>query len=261
MRHGSSGLRLVVLVLTLAARGQAQQKPKELPDAPIAKPDHPQQKHENAFHSTIEILGRRSVFFPDLATSRGPLSRKQKFELFAGESVAPSRFLSSAAGAGYGQARDSLTGYGQGMGGYGKRFGASMATAASTNFFSTFLLPSMLGHDPRHFVALHGSPGRRVGYALSRIVVTRTDRGTEAPNWAGMAGPLLAESLANSYLPASEQTTGRTFQRYGWRIGFTAASSMLKEYWPTIFKSLRIAKIAPGLNPNGAKTAEPKPIR
>src|SRR6266581_8969449 len=209
MRHGSPGLRLVVLVLTLAARGQAQQKPKELPDAPAAKADH-LQKHENAFHSTIEILGRRSVFFPDLATSRGPLSRKQKFELFAGESVAPSRFLSSAAGAGYGQARDSLTGYGQGMGGYGKRFGASMATAASTNFFATFLLPSMLRDDPRHFVLLHGSPGRRVGYALSRIAVTRTDRGTEAPNWAGMAGPLLAESLANSYLPASEQTAARS---------------------------------------------------
>jgi len=30
----------------------------------------------------------------------GPLSTKQKFELFAGESVAPSRFLRSAAGAG-----------------------------------------------------------------------------------------------------------------------------------------------------------------
>src|SRR5260370_30083530 len=144
MRHGSSGLRLVVLVLTLAARGQAQQKPKELPDAPAAKPDHPQQKHENAFHSTIEILGRRSVFFPDLATSRGPLSTKQKFELFAGESVAPSRFLSSAAGAGSGQARACLSGYSQGTGAYGKRFCASIAAPASTTFLVTSLLPAML---------------------------------------------------------------------------------------------------------------------
>src|SRR2546425_1217945 len=221
MRHGSSDLRLVVLVLTLAARGQAQQKPKELPDAPVAKPDHPQQKHENAFHSTIEILGRRSVFFPDLATSSGPLSTKQKFELFAGESVAPSRFLSSAVGAGYGQARDSLTGYGQGMGGYGKRFGASMATAASTNFFSTFLLPSMLGHDPRHFVALHGSPGRRVGYALSRIVVTRTDRGTEAPNWAGMAGTPLPGGLADHLHSVGGRTAGGRGPRHRGGIGFT----------------------------------------
>src|SRR5712691_2864321 len=219
MRHGSPGLRLVVLVVTLAARGQAQQKPKELPDAPAAKPDHPQQKHENAFHSTIEILGRRSVFFPDLATSRGPLSTKQKFELFAGESVAPSRFLSSAAGAGIGQARDSLSGYGQEAGGYGKRFGSSMATAASNNFFGTFLISSLLHRDPRYFVPLPGGAGPRLGYALSRIVVARTDDGKDAANWAGMLGPLLAESLANSYLPVKEQTAGRTFQRYGIRIG------------------------------------------
>src|SRR5260370_9224301 len=109
MRHGSPGLCLVVLLLTLAARGQDQQKPKELPDAPAAKPDHPQQKHENAFHSTIQILGRRSVFFPDLATRRGPLSTKQKFELFVGESVAPSRFLSSPPGPAFGQPRASLS--------------------------------------------------------------------------------------------------------------------------------------------------------
>src|SRR5438876_12393406 len=102
MRHGSPGLRLVVLVLTVAARGQAQQKPKELPDAPATKPDHPQQKHENAFHSTIEILGRRSVFFLDLATSRGPMRRTYKFEVFAGELVAPSCFLISGDCVGYG---------------------------------------------------------------------------------------------------------------------------------------------------------------
>src|SRR2546430_7798818 len=35
--------------------------------------------------------------------------------------ISPSRFLSSALGAGIGQARDSLPGYGQGMEGYGKR--------------------------------------------------------------------------------------------------------------------------------------------
>ena len=39
------------------------------------------------------------------------------------------------------------------------------------------------------------------------------------------------------------------FERYGIRIGFGAANNLLKEYWPTIFKRLRIAKVAPGLQP------------
>jgi hypothetical protein len=254
------------MLLAFAKAGAAQQEPKpnELPDAPQAKQDSAPQKHENLFHTTVEILGRPSIFFPDLAASPGPLRSGQKFKLFLDESVAPSRFLSSALGAGIGQARNSLPGYGQEMGGYGKRFGSSMATAASTHFFGTFLLPSMLRRDPRYFVILHGGAGRRIGYALSRIVVTRTDAGGEAANWPGIVGPLLAESLANSYLPRKEQTASGTFQRYGWRIGFIAAGNVVKEYWPTIFRNLRITKIAPGLKPDASATpggTRPSPRR
>lgn len=247
MRPCSSALRLVALLVGVAATASAQQepKPRDLPDAPAPKLASAQQKRQNPVNTTIAVLERRSIFFPEIATTVGPLSTKQKFELFAGESVAPSRFLRSAAGAGISQARNSLDGYGQGMGGYGKRFGSSMATAASNNFFGTFLISSMLHRDPRYFLTLHGGPGHRIGYALSRIVVSRTDEGKNAANWAGMIAPLLAESLANSYLPVKEQTAGRTFQRYGIRIGLNAAGNALREYWPTISRNLRITKVAP----------------
>src|SRR6266849_287923 len=193
MRHGPSVLRLIALLVGVAATAAAHQEPKphELPDAQAAKQESAPQKRQNSFHTTIEVLGRRSIFFPSIDASKGPLSSKQKFELVAGESIAPSRFLSSAAGAGIGQARNSLSGYGQEAGGYGKRFGSSMATAASTNFFGTYVISSMLHRDPRYFPALHGGFGRRVGYALSRIVVSRTDEGKLGANWAGMIAPLL----------------------------------------------------------------------
>src|SRR5207248_4516338 len=93
------------------------------------------------------------------------------------------------------------------------------------------------------------------GYALSRIVVSRKDAGRDAANWPGILGPLLAESLASSYLPVKEQTAGRTFQRYGIRVGLNTASNALREYWPTIFRSLRITKIAPRTKSNPAPTA------
>jgi hypothetical protein len=256
MRHCSWALRLTVLLMGVAATAAAQQepKPKDLPDAQAAKQENAPQKRQNTFNATIEVLGRRSIFFPSIATSRGALSRKQKFELFADESVAPSRFLSSASGAGISQARNSLGGYGQEPGGYGKRFGSSMATAASNNFFGTFLISSVLHRDPRYFVTLHGGAGHRIGYALSRIVVARTDDGKDSANWAGLLGPLLGESLANSYLPVKEQTAGRTFQRYGVRVGLNTASNALRDYWPTIFRNLRITKIAPGLKSDPGAT-------
>ena len=256
MRDRSPVLPLIALLLGVAATAAAQQEPKsqDLPDAPAAKQDGTPQKHQNPYNTTIEVLGRRSIFFPNIATSVGALSNKQKFELFADESVAPSRFLSSAFGAGIGQAQNSLEEYGQELGGYGKRFGSSMATAASNNFFGTFLIASLLRRDPRYFVTLHGGAGHRIGYALSRIVVSRKDDGRDAANWPGILGPLLAESLATGYLPVKEQTAGRTFQRYGIRIGLNTASNALREYWPTIFHSLRITKIAPGLKSDPAAT-------
>src|SRR6266851_2115863 len=249
MRHSSTALRLIAVLVTMVATTAAQQgpKPPALPDAPVARQESTPPKRQNHFNTTIEVLERRSIFFPNIATSKGALSNKQKFELFADESVAPSRFLGSAAGAGISQARNSA-------GGYGKRFGSSMATAAANNFFGTFLISSLLHRDPRYFVTLHGGAGHRIGYALSRIVVARTDEGKDAANWAGMLGPLLAESLANSYLPVKEQTAGRTFQRYGIRIGLNTASNALREYWPTIFRNLRITKFAPGSKSDPATT-------
>src|ERR1700676_4853006 len=149
MRHGSWALRLIALLVAVAATAAAQQepKPRDVPDAPVATQQSTPQKHQNPFNTTIEVLGRRSIFFPDIATNTGRLSSKEKFELFADQSVAPSRFLSSAFGAGLGQAQNSLEGYGQELGGYGKRCGSSMATAASNNFFGTFLIASLVHRD------------------------------------------------------------------------------------------------------------------
>jgi hypothetical protein len=81
------------------------------------------------------------------------------------------------------------------------------------------------------------------------VFVIPTDAGNEHFNWPGTLGPMAAEGLANTYLPDSERTVGKTFARYGVRVGFGAVNNLLKEYWPTIFKNLRIAKVAPGLQP------------
>jgi hypothetical protein len=117
----------------------------------------------------------------------------------------------------------------------------------------------MLHDDPRYFVTGHGGVGHRIGYALSRLVVTRTDHGTQAANWGMIFGPLFAETIANSYLPVKEQTGARTAQRYGVRIGFIAAGNLTKEYWPTIFRSLRFTRLVPAPQPNPGTSSPPAP--
>ena len=243
---------MVALGSATAAGAQTDANATQIPNANLPDAPKPQtqgqqseQGQKSQLKHSIEILGRRSIFFPELAHERNPLTSKQKLQLAVDETIAPSRFLGSAFTAGIGQARDSLHGYGQGWEGYGKRYGSSVASNASTHVFGTFLLPSITHEDPRYFVKIFGSPKNRILYAMSRVLITRTDDGRPTFNWSNVMGGLMAESLAVSYLPDSERTAGKTFSRFGVRMGFSALDNVVKEYWPTIFKSLRINKIIP----------------
>ena len=271
LRKHSSRSRIVLVILLISfscsasystARADESARTAGLPDAPAPKQQQPSH-HQSDFETTIAILGKRSVFFPELAHDRGPMDARQKLEL--DETIAPSRFLGSLITSGITQARDGLPGYGQGWSGYGKRFGSSVASNASNHLFGTFLLPSMLHEDPRYFVKAFGSPRSRILYAIERLVITRTDTGRNTFNWSGVLGGLMAEGLANSYLPDAERTAGKTFSRYGIRVGFSALNNVVKEYWPTIFKSLGITKLVPSessdpgtVTPSVGPTAPPR---
>jgi hypothetical protein len=201
------------------------------PDAPSATRRPPA-----GFFST---LNRKSIVFPDIATTEGPLSTGGKFKLFVDNSASLSALLGAAATAGIGHAENYPEGYGQGGEGYGKRFGASMARNASSEFFGTFLLASMLRQDPRFFPQKDPTFGGSVKYALTRVVVTRNDDGNDAANWSGLLGPLLAEGLANAYWPEEDRNAAETFRRYGVDLGTRAGFNMLRNYWPVLIKKIR----------------------
>jgi hypothetical protein len=253
-----AGAVTLVLLFPGVLRAQEPPAPSTLPESPAPKPPA-QNPQKGLLQGSIGIMVRRSYFYPDLASTPGPLTSSQKFKLFLTESISASRLLASTAGAGINQARDWPHGFGQGSDGYAKRFGASMATGASSHLFGTFLVPSILRQDPRYFVRYNGSFGVRVKYALRRMVVTRDDDGREVFNWSGIIGPMMAESLATTYLPEHEQTVAKTFERSGVRIGLAAANNLLKEYWPTIFKSLRMDRVAPNLEPASPVYTAPAP--
>lgn len=217
---------------------------------PQAAPQNSSSQYKTVADDTLGVLTRRSIFFPDLATNRKPLSSEQKFKLFVDQTIAPSTFASAAAVSTFRLSVDTYPGYGQEWGGFGKRFGAAMANSASTNFLGTYLIPSLLHQDPRYFVALREGFGRKFTYALTRQVITRTDDGRRTFNWSRIIGVIGAESIANTYLPPEERTVGKTFERSGLRFGVGIGVSLLKEYWPLIFKGLGLSAVYPSGQPN-----------
>lgn len=201
-----------------------------------------------------------SIFFPDIATSQGPLTTGGKFKLFVNQSISPPYILESGISAAYDQARNVPKGYGQGWGAYGSRFGAEMARSASSSFFGTFLLASLLHEDPRFFPESKPSFLRSLKYSTQRIVLTRNDSGKDVFNTSGLLGPLASEALANVYLPPSEQTVGKTFTRFAVDLAWRVGGNMFKNYWPTFFRNMGLNRLKvipnPG-NPAGLERVRP----
>ena len=218
------------------APSQAEQSSQTQQTATTPKPANPIQGSVEV----VRLLQQKSVVFPDLATNQGPLSSWQKFKLAANNSVALSTIAAAAVGAAYGQAVDHPSGYHQGAEGYGKRFGAGMARAASDNMFGTFLLASAFHQDPRFYVRKNLSFMQSVEYSAKRVVFTRSDSGEKEINYSGLIGPLMGEGLANAYYPDENRTVGSTFTRYATDLGWKFGGNLLRQYWPSINRKLRL---------------------
>jgi hypothetical protein len=184
-----------------------------------------------------------SVFFPDIATSAGPLSTSGKFKLFVNQSISPPYILVAASSAAFDQATDSPKGYGQGWAAYGGRFGMNIGRASSSSFFGTFLFASLLHEDPRFFPQSKPSFWGSLKYSARQVVITRKDSGREVLNTSGLLGPLASEGLANVYLPSSERTAGNTMARFAEDLAWRVAGNMFKNYWPTLFHSMGLNRL------------------
>ena len=193
----------------------------------------------------VQLLERKSLVFPDLATNRGPLNTWGKFKLAANNSISLSAVGTSLIAGAYNQAIDSPSGYGQGGSGYAKRFGSGMARSASDNFFGTFLIASVLHEDPRFYVKRNLTFSQAVKYSAVRVVLTRDDSARLVVNYAGLLGPLAGETLANTYWPEQNRGVGSTFVRYASDIGWKFGGNLLRQYWPQINRKLRLAPSVP----------------
>jgi hypothetical protein len=164
-----------------------------------------------------------------------PLSVREKFRLFAKETVDPFTVLSAAAGAALSQVDNDNPKYGVGAGPYAERFGAAVADITTQNFFQDAVFASLLHEDPRYFRrGPEFGVWYRVAYALSRVAVTRTDAGRERFNYSGIAGMSLGIALSNAYYPESSVSGKEVAYRFGTSLVAWSLSNLLPEFWPDI---------------------------
>lgn len=163
-----------------------------------------------------------------------PISWKEKFAISAKGSFDPYEFTVVGIVAGVRQAENSSPGFGQGLQGYAKRYGAAFADQVDGNIMVGGVYPTILKIDPRYFQLGKGSVTYRFGYAISRIFVARTDSGRSMFNIPEFAGNATAIAISNVYYPASDRSFSSSLSDWGTQMGLDAFGNELKEFWPDI---------------------------
>ena len=237
---------LANLLLVISA---AQQTPPTNPPPP--QQPQPTEKSKNAADTKPSDKNQGTsndrLFFalPNFLTLENsgkvpPLTAGQKFKVVTRSSFDYIQIPWYAFLAGVGQAENSESGYGQGAEGYAKRFGANFADGTIENYMTGAILPSLLHQDPRFFQLGQGGFWHRTGYAVSRIVVTRTDSGHQQFNFSEVFGSAAAAAISTySYHPSADQTPSNTAKVWGTQVGYDTITIVVKEFWPDIRRKLK----------------------
>jgi hypothetical protein len=151
------------------------------------------------------VLGAIPNFYVSYSRDPEPLSSGQKYRLAWRTSVDPISIVISAGIAGVEQSQNAFSGYGQGTGGYAKRFGAVYADGFVGTFLADAVFPSLLHQDPRYFYKGTGSIRSRALHAIASVVICKGDNGHWQPNYSNVLGNLAAAGISNVYYPASDR--------------------------------------------------------
>jgi len=126
--------------------------------------------------------------------------------------------------------------FGTGAAGFGRRFGMAMADDAAGEFFASFLVASVFHQDPHYHRNPTASTGKRIGYALTRALIARSDSNKPMFNYAEFLGTASASIFENSYRFDRDTGAGPTANRIFVSIGSDAVWNLMNEFLPDIAK-------------------------
>jgi hypothetical protein len=191
------------------------------------------------------IFGAIPNFYVSYVPDAAPLTSKQKYKLAWKSSIDPVSFGITAVIAGFEQWDNGYGGYGQGVQGYAKRYGAAYADLVSSTFIGGAILPSLLKQDPRYFYQGTGTRMSRLRHALASAVICKGDNGRWQPNYSGIIGGLASGAISNFYYPDNDRNgLGLTFENAAIGTGEGAVVNVIQE-----FIIRRLTPHAPGPEP------------
>ena len=145
--------------------------------------------------------------------------------------------------AGWGQLTNGSPNYGTNAGAFGQRLGAATVHGISNSVFSKSLFAPLFQEDPRYYVMGPGHPFfKRLGYAATRSIITRTDGGRRTPNFSLLAGNAAGSALTITYYPSQNTSFKEVAETFGGSIGGSAIGFVVDEFIIDAMVDLHIKK-------------------
>jgi hypothetical protein len=164
-----------------------------------------------------------------------------KMKMGVKDAISPLSAVGWLVGAGYSHALNGQPNYGTNSTAFAQRFGAGAARATSQGIFSDSIMSSVLHEDPRYYKMGSGQNFfKRVGYSITRPLITRTDGGHQTVNLAYLSGNLAGSFLTKAYYPESNQSVSQVMQSYGGSIGGGALGFFVSEFLDDTLQALHL---------------------
>jgi len=175
---------------------------------------------------------------------KAPLTPAGKFKLAIINSIDPFNMATAAGDAAVSTwTSEPGSAYGTGRMAFAKRFGTDMTDELSGEFFQTFMFPAIFRQDPHYHRDVDDKTPRRIRYALTQVLITRSDKGHKMFNFGEVFGNFAAASLGNVYHSDRDTGFGPTTARIGVSIGSDAAWNLFTEFWPDVSRHMNIRMV------------------
>ena len=169
-----------------------------------------------------------------------PMTPREKGWLAARNVIDPFNIITILGISAISVAADSHSAYGPGFPGWGRYVGVSFTEDLTSEFFGTFLIPSIAHQDPHYHRLPDAGYPHRIAHAIYQIAWTQGDNGKGMPNYATLVGAGIDDLIANLYFPGRGTRASATARRYGIALATAPIGNFITEFLPDVANHIHI---------------------
>jgi hypothetical protein len=137
-------------------------------------------------------------------------------------------------------AADSHTADGPGMPGFARNVGVSYAQDMTSEFFNTFLIPSVMHEDPHYHREPTATIRHRILHCMVQVLWTQGDNGKGMLNYSDLVGYAIDDEVSNLYVPGRSTNLPASAARYGIALATAPTGNAITEFVPDIARHIHV---------------------